>query len=160
MVSARMVKKILLGIVVVLLGLQLFRPARNLATEPPGKDDLVVRYRPPQDVQRILEKACYDCHSNNTRYPWYANVQPVGWWLADHIKDGKRALNFSVFGSYPLARQGKKLDHISDEVSEKTMPLPSYTWIHRSAKLTDAEIKTLTDWADALHDQILPDSGS
>jgi hypothetical protein len=110
----------------------------------------------PADVQKILRRACYDCHSNATVYPWYAEIQPFGWWLTTHVNDGKRHLNFSEFGTYTLKRSVSKLEQISDEVSQHAMPLPSYTWVHSEARLTTTEIKQLTDWADALRDEIAP----
>jgi hypothetical protein len=152
-----MAKRILLGLVAVLIVMQFFRPTLNVASQPPTKDDFVVRYAPPPEIQQILAVACYDCHSNTTRYPWYAQAQPVGWWLGSHINDGKFALNFSEFGSYAPKRQARKLNQISDQLTEHTMPLRSYTWIHRDARLSDAQIRTVTDWMDALHDKIAPE---
>ena len=147
-----MKKKILIGLVVVVVAIQFVRPEKN--DSGAGPDDLAALYVPPPEVRQILERACYDCHSNRTRYPWYAEVQPVGWWLASHINDAKNQLNFSEFGSYDEHHQVKKLQSLSDEVTDRSMPLKSYTWIHRDAKLTDAQIKTLADWADALADKI------
>jgi hypothetical protein len=152
-----MLKKILLVVAVMLIGIQFFRPAKNLSSGTPGKDDIMVRFSPPPDVRHVLEVACYDCHSNNTRYPWYAEVQPTGWWVAGHIADGKHALNFSEFGAYTAKRQARKLTAITDQVSDHDMPLQSYTWIHRDARLTEAQIKAVSDWADALHDKVSPD---
>ncbi len=154
-IGKRIGKKILLGVAVACGAIQFVRPARN--NSPAGPNDLVKVYPPPPEVQRILETACYDCHSNQTRYPWYAQVQPVGWWLASHINDAKDQLNFSEFASYTEHRRAKKLQDVSDEVHDRSMPLKSYTWIHRDAKLTDAQIKTLGDWAEALADKIDPD---
>lgn len=146
--------KILLGLGAVFVAIQFVRPEKN--DSPAGPDDLVAHYAPPAEVRQILETACYDCHSNRTRYPWYAQVQPVGWWLASHINDGKDELNFSEFAAYSEHRRAKKLLSVSDEVTERSMPLKSYTWIHRDAKLTAAQIKTLADWAEALADKIEP----
>ncbi len=148
--------KIFLGLAAVFLVLQAFRPTRNLSPTAPfsGKDDITVLYPPPPAVKQILATACYDCHSNQTRYPWYAEVQPVSWWLAGHIRDAKRELNFAEFGVYPQKRQVKKLEALCDEVRDRTMPLKSYTFIHRDAKLTDAQIKALCDWAEGIQDKI------
>src|SRR5476651_1353247 len=148
-------KKIFIGFIAVFGALQFFRPAKN--DMPAGPDDLAAKYPPPPAVKQMLETACYDCHSNHTRYPWYAQVQPVGWWLASHINDAKEQLNFSEFASYTEHRRAKKLQSLSDEVTDRSMPLPSYTWIHRDAKLTDAQIMLLADWAEALADKIEPD---
>lgn len=111
----------------------------------------------PAGVRDLLQRACYDCHSNQTYYPWYAEIQPVGWWLAKHVKDGKEHLNFSEFGTYTVKRRVNKLEQISDEVSQQAMPLASYTWGHPKARLTPAEVKQLTDWAENLRDEIAPE---
>ena len=147
-------QRIALGLGLGFVAIQFIRPAKNEA--PAGSDDLVKNYPPPPEVRQLLETACYDCHSNRTRYPWYAQVQPVGWWLASHINDAKNQLNFSEFAGYDEHRRAKKLLALSDEVTDRSMPLKSYTWIHREAKLTDAQIKTLADWAEALAEEIEP----
>ena len=147
-------KKIFLGFVAAGVAIQFIRPAKN--DSPDGADALAAKYPPPPEVKQLLETACYDCHSNRTRYPWYAQIQPVGWWLANHINDGKDQLNFSEFASYTEHRRAKKLLSVADEVNDRSMPLPSYTWIHRDAKFTDAQIKTLADWAEALAEKIEP----
>ena len=150
--------KVLLGLAAVFLVIQAFRPMKNLSAAVPftGKDDITALHPPSPEVSQILATACYDCHSNHTRYPWYAQVQPTGWWLARHINDGKGALNFSEFGSYTAHRQAKKLQAISDEVTEHSMPLKSYTWIHRDAIFSEPQIKMLADWADSLAEKIEP----
>ncbi len=151
-----MPKRIALVIVILLVAIQFFRPTRNLSTQPPGKNDLTVMFPPSDQVRHILATACYDCHSNHTDYPWYANVQPVGWWLASHINDGKRKLNFSEFGTYSAKKQALRLDAIGDQITDHSMPLPSYTWIHRSARLTDDQIQAVSDWVEAAHDKLVP----
>jgi mono/diheme cytochrome c family protein len=150
-----MTKKILLGLALVFLALQFVRPAKNLSPAP-GPQDITARVAMPAEVQRVFTKACYDCHSDHTRYPWYAEVQPVGWWLASHIHDGKRHLNFSEFGAFSTKAADRKLKQIARNVDDREMPLPSYTWIHRDAILTDAEIKIIDDWVDAARTQIAP----
>lgn len=147
-------RKVLLALGIALVAIQFVRPARNDSAA--GADDLAAKFPPPKAVKQLLEDTCYDCHSNRTRYPWYAQIQPVGWWLADHIKDAKRELNFSEFTSYSEHHQAKKLQAVSDEVTTRSMPLKSYTWIHHDAKLTEAQIKLLADWAEALAEKIEP----
>jgi hypothetical protein len=149
----KVAKKIILVFLVILVIIQFIRPAKNISAAATGKE-IEKMYPVPDSVQQILQKACYDCHSNNTRYPWYAQVQPVGWWLANHIKDGKEELNFSEFGNYPLKRQSKKLKKSAKEVQEGGMPLSSYTLIHTDAKLTDAEKQAYINWATALSNTI------
>lgn len=147
-------KKISLVAAVVVVAMQFIRPARNLSAAPPGKDDLATLYPPPPEVRHLLEVACYDCHSNNTRYPWYTNVQPVGWWLKSHIDEGKDKLNFSEFGTYSLNRQGKRFGAIADQLTDRTMPFPSYTWIHRDAVFTAAQNLALIEWAESMQAKI------
>ena len=142
------------GFVVVLVGIQFIRPARNLAAPGPNPNDLTALHPVPPAVKAILERSCYDCHSDNTRYPWYANIQPVAWWLDHHITDGKRHLNFSQFAKYNAKRAGKKLEQILDETRDGGMPLPSYTLIHRDAKLTAAEVKALEAWVKFVQQRI------
>lgn len=148
--------KILLGLAVFFLALQAFRPARNLAAPAPftGKDDITVLYPPPPEVKRILATACYDCHSNSTRYPWYAAVQPVAWWLDSHIADGRRHLNLAEFGAFPRKRQLKKLETLGDEVRDHAMPLKSYTLVHRDARLTAAQSDALCAWAEVVAEKL------
>jgi len=148
-------QKILLVLVLLFGAIQFVRPHPNTAAGL-GPNDIAAKYQIPPDVQTVLQKACYDCHSNNTRYPWYAQVQPVGWWLANHISEGKRHLNFSEFLAYDAKRAPKKLKKAADELTEHDMPLTSYTLIHRDARLTPAETKLVADWADALAEQITP----
>lgn len=150
-----MLKKILPGLALVLVLIQFIRPAKNLSTAPaPG--DLTALYPTSPDVKAVLAKACYDCHSNHTRYPWYASIQPVGWWLANHVKDGKRHLNFSEFASYNARRADHKLHESIEQIEHDDMPLPSYTWIHRDAVLTPAEKTLLIDWISGIRRQLPP----
>ena len=106
----------------------------------------------PAQVRQILKTSCYDCHSNNTVYPWYAAIQPVSLLLADHIKDGKAELNFSEFGTYSLRRQYRKLEEIGEQVKEGEMPLTSYSIIHTNAKLSLDQQLVLSNWTVALRD--------
>lgn len=145
-------KRILLVLLVIFLVMQAFRPAKNTSNDT--SRDISKSYVLPENVKIILAKACNDCHSNNTRYPWYAEVQPVSWWLASHVKDGKRHLNFNEFDKYKIARQYEKLEECIKEVKEGGMPLPSYTWIHKEAILTTEEKEILYNWCEVLRDSI------
>lgn len=133
--------------------IQFIRPAKNKA-EGVGKNDISTIYPVPEDVQSILKTSCYDCHSNNTVYPWYAEVQPVAWWLNGHIKDGKKDLNFSEFAGYRIRRQYKKLEEINELVKKNEMPLDSYLWIHKNAKLNEQQKLTLASWVQSVRDTI------
>lgn len=113
------IKKIGLVILVVIIAIQFIQPARNKR----GKvlpTDISKTYNLPENVQAILKKSCYDCHSNNTNYPWYAKIQPAGWWLASHIKKGKKDLNFSEFGNYSSFRQQSKFNAIYHSIEDGT----------------------------------------
>src|SRR3990170_2982997 len=100
----KLLKKVLIGLLIVFVAIQFIQPARN-SKQQGIASGITTQYNMPSNVEGLLRTACYDCHSNNTRYPWYANIQPMGWLLADHIKDGKAELNFDEFGSYPKRRQ-------------------------------------------------------
>ncbi len=150
-----MVKKIGYGLLAVLIIIQFFRPERNIS-EIPSENDIRVQHPLPGNVERILKRACYDCHSNNTNYPWYANIQPIGWWLQDHVDEGKRELNFSEFATYSAKKADHKLDEVIELVEEKEMPLESYTLIHKEAVLTADETETLINWAKELRKTIYP----
>lgn len=133
--------------------IQFFRPAKNIAEGISDKDISTI-YKVPADVQSILKTSCNDCHSNNTVYPWYANIQPVAWWLDDHVKEGKSELNFSEFAGYRIRRQYKKMQEINEMVKEGEMPLDSYLWVHRDAQLNEQQKLTLANWATAIRDSI------
>lgn len=139
-------RKIALSILLILIVIQFFQPQKNQSTELLAADITKVT-NVPDDVLTILKTSCYDCHSNNTVYPWYNNLQPVAWWLNNHIKEGKERLNFSEFGNYTFDKSRKKLRGIAREIEEGEMPLSSYTLIHRNAILDDAQKKLVIDWA-------------
>ena len=145
--------RVFIIIVIILIVIQFFKPERNLHAGPQPKA-ITTQYTVPENVDTIMAKACYDCHSNNTRYPWYANVQPVAWWLNDHINGGKYELNFDEFAAYAPAKQYHKLEEVGDMVNHGRMPLSSYTWIHKDAILTDAEKSTIVNWAEGIRKQM------
>ena len=140
-------------LVLAFIVIQFFRPTKN-RSEGIGENDITKKYNVPKDVLNILQTSCYDCHSNNTKYPWYAEIQPVAWWLNSHIKDGKRGLNFSEFASYRIRKQYKRLADINEQIKDDEMPLNSYLWIHRYAKLSEQQKLSITNWANALRDTI------
>ncbi len=143
--------RILIVILVIFVLLQFIRPPVNqLVGESPAA--IQTRYTVPPDVHQVLQRACYDCHSNNTIYPWYSYVQPVGWLLNSHITEGKRELNFDEFASYPAFRQYRKFQAIRQQVEDGKMPLPSYTLIHVSSMLTPEEKGRIVHWVQAMED--------
>lgn len=145
-----------LAFVFLLVVIQFLHPEQNLGSAG-GPNDITARFAVPADVCTLLANACYDCHSNHTRYPWYARVQPVGWWLNHHVREAKGELNFSEFGAYSAKRSARKLDAIVDQVERGDMPLRSYAWMHPEARLTAAQRKLITAWAETLHDNFLPE---
>lgn len=150
------IRPVAIGLPIVLVLIQFIRPKRNLGVAE-GPNEISHKYAVPAKVHTLLVNACYNCHSNHTRYPWYANVQPIGWWLADHINSGKRHVNFSEFGTYGRYNAARRLDHIADQVNEGDMPLESYTWMHPKARLTRKQRDEIVDWAQNLHHQLDPD---
>ncbi len=149
----KILKKILLILLVLLLLLQ-FYPRAKKNNELSALNDIVQVHALPANVQDILKTSCYDCHSNKTSYPWYSYIQPVSWWLNDHIIEAKKELNFSEFASYNLARQYRKLEEIAKEVKENEMPLQSYILIHQYAKLSTRQKLEVTNWTDMLRDSM------
>src|ERR1700682_760208 len=148
-----MIRKILFVLLIIFLAIQFIRPPRNnVLTESPA--DVSHFVHTPDSVLHILKTSCYDCHSNHTEYPWYVNINPVGLWLRSHINDGKVAINFSDLSGF----NKKKLDHrfgdIADEVEKGDMPLRTYTFIHRYAKLDSGQIKMINSWTIAARKEI------
>lgn len=148
-----MKKRILIAAGVLLVAIQFIRPARNTGSAD-GPQDITHAVAVPAPVLTMLKTACYDCHSNQTAYPWYATIQPVGLWLGHHVDEGKEELNFSEFATYAPKRMAHKLEEIAEEVEEGHMPLPAYTLIHTDAKLTEAQVSELTAWAKAQQQQV------
>lgn len=147
------VTKILLGLLVILIITQFVHPARNKNGQA-MPNDISKMVAMPIDVQGILKKACYDCHSNNTDYPWYSYIQPFHWFMDYHIESGKEELNFNEFGSYTPRRQKSKLRAIENNLKDGTMPLWSYTLIHRNAILSEAEKSLIINWVQNSKDSL------
>ncbi|WP_290795164.1 heme-binding domain-containing protein [Flavihumibacter sp. UBA7668] len=141
-----MIKKILLSLLILLIVLQAFRP--KLDNTGAGSTATITSVTAvPTEIDQILKTSCYDCHSNSTNYPWYTKLQPFGWWIDDHVNEGKKELNFDEFGNYALRRQFHKLEEVVEMVQEGEMPLKSYTIIHRDAALDAEQKKLVMDWA-------------
>jgi hypothetical protein len=150
-----MKKKILWIVLIILVVIQFFRPEKT-SDSATTEHDITTKYAVPENVAHILDVACNDCHSNTTRYPWYYNIQPITWWLNDHIQEGRRELNFSEFTKRRISSQNHKFEETIELVREKEMPLPSYTWLglHSEAKLTDEQRDILIHWAEAQMDSL------
>lgn len=141
-----MKKKILLALAGILLVIQFFRPDTSVPNVYPSQD-IRNALQPPADVTSILEAACYDCHSYETRYPWYNHIAPVSWWLANHVREGREHLNFNTFGTLPAEDRAHALEEIVETVEKGEMPLGSYTWTHADARLSAEQKATLVAWA-------------
>ena len=127
---------------------QFFRP--NFVNPPVIQGEtLETSTQLPENVAAVLKRSCADCHSNETVYPWYAKIQPSAWFLAHHIEDGRQQLNFSIWNTYEAKRKKRKFGEICEQTESGEMPLPSYLWIHGEAKMSDEDVKTLCDWANA-----------
>ncbi|HWO02510.1 MAG TPA: heme-binding domain-containing protein [Blastocatellia bacterium] len=136
------------GLVVLFLAAQFVRPAK---TNPVSDESRAIQSHVEMspEVSDILGRACYDCHSNATDWPWYSKVAPVSWFLVSDVNDGRRHLNFSDWAKYDRGKAAKKMQEIDEEVTSKAMPLSSYTWLHPEARLSDQERTLVSDWAKA-----------
>jgi hypothetical protein len=145
------VRKLLKWIVLVLAGLfvvmQLIRPAR---TNPPVDESRTIQAHTQltPEAAAILNRSCNDCHSNQTRWPWYTNVAPVSWFVINHVNDGRRQMNFSDWAQYDRSEQENYLRKICREVKSGDMPIHSYLWLHGDAKLSSEDVKVLCDWTN------------
>lgn len=140
------IKKILLLLLVTFVIAQFFRPEKNEG-DMASINAFLAETNPPEGVKLILKETCYDCHSDVTKYPWYNNITPVNYWLAEHVNDGKKHFNVSKWEGSSLKRKDHKFEELIEMVEEKEMPLNSYTWTHSKAKLTDVQIASVIDWA-------------
>ena len=132
-------------ILVVFAAIQVRRPARANPPVNPARRIQATAQVPPQ-VNAILKRACSDCHSNETRWPWYTNVAPLSWWIVDHVNEGREHLNFSEWASYSTEDAAHLLDEICQEVKQGKMPLENYVYLHPDARLSQADVNTLCAW--------------
>jgi|SRR5665648_232447 len=143
------IKKILLVSGIIFIAIQFIQPRHNKSDQLFATDiSNVVSI--PDSVRFLLKNSCYDCHSNNTIYPWYSNIQPVGWLMAYHIKHAKNELNFNEFGTYSSGRQLNKLTGIGNSIKYDIMPLPSYKLMHKNARLSANDKVMISKWTRQL----------
>jgi hypothetical protein len=133
---------------------QFFQPEKNLNIGPQEYDIMGVLEVPDQVVS-LLKNTCYDCHSNNTQYPWYNKISPVSWYLDKHVKAGKEALNFNEFGLLNKRKMIGALSTVCEVIESGSMPLASYTFIHRSESLDEDEVSILCNWAETGAEQLM-----
>lgn len=149
--SRRKVTIVVIAVLIILL--QFIRPERNISSiKTSGSFDSLLH--PPDTVAHLLQAACADCHSNNTRYPSYASIQPLGWWLNEHIVKGKAALNLDEFSNYSARRRISKLKMMEEQLRTEKMPLRVYTWLHPMARLSNPDMALLTLWLNATIDSL------
>lgn len=142
----KILKSILLVLLVIFIVAQFFGPDRNESSTA-SFDVFLNDTNPPKDVKYVLTETCFDCHSDHTRYPWYDKITPVNYWLADHVNEGKEHFNISKWDDYSTKKKDHKLEELIEMVEAKEMPLPSYTYTHSEAKLTDEQIASVLNWA-------------
>jgi hypothetical protein len=141
-----MKKQVFIGFIIVLVLIQFIKIKKNESTDLTY--DISNNYLVSNELNQLLKVSCFDCHSNNTTYPWYSKIQPAAWWLDYHVQDGKKHLNFSEFTKSRIAVQNHKFEEIIEMVEDKEMPLPSYTYLglHSEANLTDKQRDLIVNW--------------
>ncbi|NOZ09215.1 MAG: heme-binding domain-containing protein [FCB group bacterium] len=144
-----MKRKIIALIILVLVTIQFFRIDKSNPPSVPSQD-FISMTAPSDEIATLLKTACYDCHSNQTRYPWYTNIAPVSWLIKNHINEAREYMNFSEWGTYPSEEQVQKLSKSMEEVDEGEMPLFTYTLLNGDAKLNAAQQAKLTAWFQQL----------
>lgn len=144
--TSSLLKRIVLGAAVIAAGAQFVRPDR---INPPVNPAQAVQATAtvPSGVDAVLKRSCYDCHSSETRWPWYSGIVPMAWGVANHVKEGRAELNFSDWGVYPVRKRVALLEKMCDEVREGRMPLQQYLWLHPDAALSEADWKSVCDWS-------------
>jgi len=142
----KIIKKLLWLLLIVFFIAQFFGPEKNEG-DMASIDAFLAETNPPEDVKLILEKTCYDCHSDVTQYPWYNSITPVNYWLANHVNHGKKHFNVSKWEGNSTKRKDHKIEELIETVEDKVMPLKSYTWTHGDANLSEEQIASVIDWA-------------
>lgn len=149
----KVVKIIAIILLIAFVGMQFMPVDRNQSDNVPKTDFMLVN-DVPNDIRNKLQVSCYDCHSNNTKYPWYNKVQPVAWFLEGHIKEGKAELNFNEWDSLSSRRQASKLKSIIKQIESGKMPMDSYTLIHKEAAFSEEETQQVVKYMENLKDSL------
>lgn len=143
----KLLKKISLGVVLLLITLQFYSPTKN--TSAGNHTEVFIRETNPTPQLKILfESSCYNCHSNNTVYPWYNNIAPISYGIAYNVNEGKDHLNFSIWDTYSMDKKNHLLEELEEEVRKGDMPLTEYTWVHGDTKLSEDEVKNIVAWVN------------
>jgi mono/diheme cytochrome c family protein len=148
-------KHYILGVLVLVFIIIQFIPTELPPVEKENAGDIIKSGLASQDVVQLFKTSCYSCHSNETEYPWYSYVAPSSWLVARDVREGRKELNFSTWQDYELRRMVRKLDDISSEVGEGHMPMPIYTLMHPSAKLSDEQRELIVAWTETAMDSLM-----
>jgi hypothetical protein len=153
----RLIIKILAAIFfIAFVVIQFFQPDKNIGEI--SQEHIFRQEQLPENVQQILSSACLDCHSDNTKYPWYDKIAPVSWMVNKHITEGKDELNFSEWGKFDAYDKIVALEDIRQEVERKTMPLKGYVAMHKEAKLSEEQVAELLAWIDKKGEELVNSS--
>ncbi len=147
--------KKIIGAVIILLVVIQFINSKLPATSAPGPKDVAVVEKMPNDVKELMVKSCYDCHSMETKYPWYSHIAPMKWLVKSDINEGRHHVNFSNWGDYSDKEKMKKFDDIHEEVKKHDMPPGNYLLMHKDARLSDSDRQKIVSWADSTADSYL-----
>ena len=149
------IKYLLWTILIILVAIQ-FVPVNREIPKSDENNDFLVMTQAPEDVQILMRNACYDCHSNETNWPWYSHIAPISFVIVEHIVDGKDHLNFSNWSTYDFEDYPSILKHMKKEIERGGMPLAGYTLIHTDAKMTDERKALILNWIDDVSDSYKP----
>lgn len=141
------------ALVVAIVLLQVY-PSDKPMVRTENPDDLLLTNKVPENIASILKSACYDCHSNESKFPWYSNIAPIKWLVYDDIKEAREELNFSEWNTINRSDKGELLDDLSTVISEGEMPLEKYVLLHPEAKLSEENREALVNWADEMLDSL------
>ena len=147
----RAVRVVLFVFLVLFIGAQFVRPDR---TNPPTPAGGALMSKMTPEVAAIIDRACRDCHTNDTRWPWYTNITPTNWLVANHVQHGREHVNFSTWSAYDEDEQDKFLGGMCSLPKRGRMPLPSYLYIHREARLSEADVAALCAWSEKMRDML------
>jgi hypothetical protein len=148
-----MKKFIFIGIIAVLIGIQFISIDKTNPTVDDNKDFIRLT-NPPAEIGILIKNACYDCHSHNTKYPWYTDVAPVSWLIKEHINNGRRNLNFSTWPDYQESKKAHKIDECIEVVKSGEMPMKAYVMLHEEAEFSQDQKMALLTWFNVLRDSL------